>query len=97
MIDINLIGYLLWSVFALSIFNLSLWFYLLKKDAIIANNWLLLNPVAGYILGAIVLEEAITEYVVIGTILVLFGLYLSGDFRIKETSSKEVVTQESKV
>lgn len=82
-LDINLVGYLLWSVFALSIVNLSLWFYLLKKDAIIANNWLLLNPVAGYILGAIILGEAITQYAVIGTVFVLLGLYLSGNFRIK--------------
>ena len=84
--DINLIGYLLWSVFALSIVNLSLWFYLLKKDAIIANNWLLLNPVAGFILGAIILGEAITQYAVIGTVFVLLGLYLSGNFRIKSNS-----------
>lgn len=84
--DINLIGYLLWSVFALSIFNLSLWFYLLKKDAIVANNWLLLNPVAGYILGAVILGEAITQYAVVGTIFVLIGLYLSGNFRITSHS-----------
>jgi len=32
---------------------------MLKKDAIIANNWLLLNPVGGYILGAILLGEPI--------------------------------------
>nr|WP_106782786.1 EamA family transporter [Lysinibacillus timonensis] len=84
-VDVNMIGYLLWSVFALSIFNLSLWFYLLKKDAIIANNWLLLNPVAGYILGAILLGEPITGFAVIGTTLVLFGLYLSGNFTIQPT------------
>lgn len=82
-VDMNLIGYLLWSVFALSIFNLSLWFYLLKKDAIIANNWLLLTPVAGYILGAIILGEPITKFAVTGTIFVLLGLYLSGNIHIK--------------
>ena len=85
--DMNIIGYLLWSVFALSIFNLSLWFYLLKKDAITANNWLLLNPVAGYILGAILLGEPITQLSVIGAVLVLFGLYLSGNFSIKPTKT----------
>jgi len=90
--DFNVLGYLLWSVFALSIFNLSLWFYLLKKDAIIANNWLLLNPVAGYILGIILLGEPITEFAVTGTILVLFGLYLSGNFNIK-TSKTVIVGQ----
>ncbi|CAH0314957.1 DMT family transporter [Peribacillus simplex] len=85
-IDIHFIGYLLWSVFALSIFNVNLWFYLLKKDAIKANNWLLLNPVAGYILGAMLLGEPITGYAVIGTIVVLLGLYLSGSFRVKPSN-----------
>lgn len=94
-IDIKFIGYLLWSIFALSIFNLSLWFYLLKKDAIMANNWLLLNPIAGYILAAVLLGERITGYAVIGTIFVLFGLYLSGNFRVK--SPDAVVAQVSKV
>ncbi|RUL55613.1 DMT family transporter [Lysinibacillus antri] len=94
-VDLHLIGYLLWSVFALSIFNLSLWFYLLKKDAIIANNWLLLNPVAGYLLAAPLLGEPITKFAVIGTVFVLFGLYMSGNFRIKSpvemvSSVKEV-------
>lgn len=84
--DMNLVGYLLWSVFALSIVNLSLWFYLLKEDAIIANNWLLLNPVAGYILGAIILGESITQYAVVGTIFVLLGLYLTGNFHIRSYS-----------
>ncbi|MGE7667200.1 DMT family transporter [Ureibacillus composti] len=86
-IDIHFIGYLLWSVFALSIFNVNLWFYLLKKDAIKANNWLLLNPVAGYILAAIFLGEPITIYAVIGTIIVLLGLYISGSFRVKPTKN----------
>ncbi|MBT2722264.1 DMT family transporter [Bacillus sp. ISL-46] len=86
-IDFHFIGYLLWSVFALSIFNVNLWFYLLKKDAIKANNWLMLNPVAGYILAAIFLGEAITVYAVIGTVVVLLGLYISGNFRV--TSSRD--------
>lgn len=83
--DINFMGYLLWSAVALSIFNLSLWFYLLEKDAIIANNWLLLTPVAGYILGAVFLGEPITVFAVTGTAFVLFGLYLSGNFHIKRS------------
>lgn len=82
-IDFHFISYLLWSVFALSIFNVNLWFYLLKKDAIKANNWLLLNPIAGYILAAIFLGEPITLYAVIGTVIVLLGLFISGSFRVK--------------
>ncbi|MGE7717742.1 DMT family transporter [Priestia megaterium] len=86
-IDFHFIGYLLWSVFALSIFNINLWFYLLKKDALKANNWLLLNPIAGYILAAIFLGEPITVYSVIGTVVVLLGLYISGSFRAKPATN----------
>ena len=50
---------------------------------------------AGYILGAILLGEPITKFAVIGTILVLFGLYLSGIFSIKP--SRAVVTQVSEM
>lgn len=85
-VDIHLVEYLLWSVFGLSIISMGLWFYLLKQDAVRANNWLLLNPVTGYILAAIVLGEPITWYAVIATVIVLLGLYLSGNFRIKESA-----------
>ncbi|MCM3268080.1 DMT family transporter [Paenibacillus elgii] len=85
-VDIHLVEYLLWSVFGLSIISMGLWFYLLKQDAVRANNWLLLNPVTGYILAAIVLGEPITWYAVIATVIVLLGLYLSGNFRIRESA-----------
>ncbi|MWV46229.1 EamA family transporter [Paenibacillus sp. HJL G12] len=84
-VDVHLVVYLLWSVIVLSIISMGLWFRLLKQDAVRANNWLLLNPVSGYILAAIVLGEPLTWYAVIATVVVLSGLYLSGNFRIKET------------
>ncbi|MGG4108375.1 DMT family transporter [Paenibacillus lautus] len=89
-VDVHLVEYLIWSVFGLSIFSMGLWFYLLKQDAVKANNWLLLNPVAGYILAAIILGEPLTWYSVVATIVVLFGLYLSGNFRIKQTKGKMI-------
>ncbi|MGG3510331.1 DMT family transporter [Paenibacillus lautus] len=89
-VDVHLVEYLIWSVFGLSIFSMGLWFYLLKQDAVKANNWLLLNPVAGYILAAIILGEPLTWYSVVATIIVLFGLYLSGNFRIKQTKGKMI-------
>lgn len=94
-IDFHFIGYLLWSVFVLSIFNVNLWFYLLKKDAIKANNWLLLNPVAGYILAAIFLGEPITLYAVIGTVVVLLGLYISGSFGVKSSKKSTATIKEA--
>ncbi|MFM9277569.1 DMT family transporter [Paenibacillus jiagnxiensis] len=90
-LDLHLAVFLLWSVFGLSIFSMGLWFYLLKQDAVRANNWLLLNPVTGYILAAIILGEPITWYAVIATVIVLLGLYLSGNFRTNRT--KEKVTE----
>lgn len=92
--DATFFGYLFWSVCMLSIFNLSLWFYLLKKDAIVANNWLLLNPIAGYILGALLLNEIITSYAVVGTLLVLTGLYLSGNFAIRKKVQTDIPSRE---
>ncbi|OME92756.1 MULTISPECIES: DMT family transporter [Paenibacillus] len=89
-VDAHLVEYLIWSVFGLSILSMGLWFYLLKQDAVKANNWLLLNPVAGYILAAIILGEPLTWYSVVATIVVLFGLYLSGNFRIKQTKGKMI-------
>ncbi|SFA75725.1 Permease of the drug/metabolite transporter (DMT) superfamily [Cohnella sp. OV330] len=85
--DIHLVEYLLWSVVGLSIISMGLWFHLLKHDAVRANNWLLLNPVSGYVLAAIVLGEPLTWYAVIATVVVLMGLYLSGNFRIKRDRS----------
>ncbi len=89
-LDAHLVEYLIWSVFGLSIFSMGLWFYLLKQDAIKANNWLLLNPVMGYILAAIILGEPITWYAIAATVVVLFGLYLSGNFRIRQTKEKSI-------
>ncbi|MNI50523.1 EamA-like transporter family protein [compost metagenome] len=89
-LDALLVEYLIWSAFGLSIFSMGLWFYLLKQDAIKANNWLLLNPVMGYILAAIILGEPITWYAIAATVVVLFGLYLSGNFRIRQTKEKSI-------
>jgi hypothetical protein len=39
-----------------------LWFYLLKQDAVKANIWLFLTPIAGYFLASTLLGEEITIY-----------------------------------
>ncbi|WCK53220.1 EamA family transporter [Aneurinibacillus sp. Ricciae_BoGa-3] len=83
-LDKNLILYLVWSVFGVSIFAMVLWFYLLKQDAVKANIWLFLTPIAGYVLSAILLGEVITRYDVIASLFVFTGLYLSGNFRLNK-------------
>lgn len=42
-----------------------------------ATNWVYLNPLATIVAAAIVLNEAITPYFLIGSLLILLGLYLT--------------------
>jgi len=83
-VDANLIGSLVWLVVAVSISAMLLWFYLLKLDAVKANNLLFLTPIFGYGLSAIVLNEAITIYSVIGTVIVLSGFLLAGNINLPD-------------
>lgn len=82
-LDCYLFGSLIWLVLVISIGTMLLWFYLLKQDAVRANNWLFMTPIYGYILAAIFLNENITLYNIIATFLVLTGLLLSGNIAIK--------------
>lgn len=82
--DMNLVLYLVWSVLGVSIFAMILWFYLLKQDAVKANIWLFLTPIAGYLLASILLGEKITIYDAIASLFVFTGLYLSGNLRLNK-------------
>ncbi len=79
----NLIGALLWAVFAVSIGAVLIWFYLLKKDPVQASMWMFLTPVFGYILAAVVIGEPIRPFDIIGTLLVMVGLLVSGVIDLK--------------
>ncbi len=74
---------LAWSVFAISILCLFIWFYLLKKDPVRASMWMFLSPVFGYVQAAVVLGEPIRATDIIGTLLVMLGLVLSGTIEFK--------------
>ncbi len=74
----SFIAALAWSVIAVSIVANLLWFWLLKRDALRASMWLFLNPVSGYALAALILGEAIRLTDVIGLLLVMAGLIVSG-------------------
>ncbi|WP_053958890.1 DMT family transporter [Sulfobacillus thermosulfidooxidans] len=70
-------GSLLWLVGAVSIGAMLLWFRLLRQGAAKASMWLLLTPIIGYVLGFLILHEALTFYDMIASILVMFGLFLA--------------------
>lgn len=93
-VDYNFIGYLIWSILILSISTMLIWFHLLKQDAIKANNWLFLTPIAGYGLSYVFLGEPITIYEVMAVILVVYGLYLSGNFKFSHSNSKTQLARE---
>jgi drug/metabolite transporter (DMT)-like permease len=78
-VDAYLIGSLLWLVLFISIGAMLLWFYLLKLDAVKANNWLFMTPIFGYLLAAVFLHEAVTVFDLIATCFVLAGLLFSGN------------------
>ncbi|WP_262710564.1 DMT family transporter [Aureibaculum algae] len=76
-LDYNFYISLIWLVFVVSILATLLWLNLLKKDAVKASKWLFLAPVFGYLLSFIILEEEITLYEIVGTVLVIIGLRIS--------------------
>ncbi len=84
--DLNLFGTLLWMIIALSIVANQLWLHLLKIDAVAAGTWLYLVPVLGYAYGYLFLHERITIGAILGTLLVIAGLIISG--RIKKIESQ---------
>lgn len=82
-LDYYLFVSLIWLVFIISIVTMLLWFYLLKQDAVRANNWLFMTPIFGYVLANIFLNESITTSAIIATILVVVGLLFSGNIVIR--------------
>jgi probable blue pigment (indigoidine) exporter len=64
-----------WLVFV-SIAAVQMWLYLLKIDTVKAALWLYLCPTFGFIYAKILMDEPITIFTVIGTLLVIVGLYI---------------------
>lgn len=67
---------LAWLIIPVSIGAVQLWLRLLKTDAVKASLWLYLCPIFGFVYAAILFQERITLYTVIGTVLVLLALYV---------------------
>jgi len=68
---------LFWLAIVISAFATLIWLNLVKKDPVKASKWLFLAPVFGYLLSFVILDEQITTYEIIGTILVIIGLKIS--------------------
>jgi probable blue pigment (indigoidine) exporter len=64
-----------WLVFV-SIAAVQMWLYLLKIDTVKAALWLYLCPTFGFIYAKILMDEPITAFTVVGTLLVIAGLYI---------------------
>ncbi|WP_162160586.1 DMT family transporter [Paenibacillus gorillae] len=88
--DYYLAGSLFWLVFIISIATMLLWFYLLKQDAVRANNWLFMTPIFGFMLSAAILNEAVTTYDWIATAFVVTGLLVSGNIAVKRVGIQKV-------
>ncbi|MES2416696.1 MAG: DMT family transporter [Bacteroidota bacterium] len=67
----------LWLAIPVSIVAVQLWLWLLKTNAVKAGMWLFLCPLFGYIIAALLADEAISGYTFIGVILVLMGLFIA--------------------
>ena len=65
----------LWLSLAVSIVGLICWFYLLRLDTVKASLWHFLCPLFGFFFAWWLMGEPVTIYTVIGTILVIAGLY----------------------
>lgn len=72
----NLWASILWLAIPVSIGAVQLWLYLLKIDTVRAALWLFICPIFGFAYASIILNEPLYIYTLIGTILVLLGLYL---------------------
>jgi drug/metabolite transporter (DMT)-like permease len=71
----------LWLSIAVSVAGLICWFHLLRIDTVKASLWLFLCPIFGFFYAWWLMDEPITYYTIIGTLLVVTGLYISQRFK----------------
>jgi len=78
---------LVWLIVPVSIIAVQLWLILLKADAVRASIWLYLCPIFGLFFSAILLDEPLSIYTMIGTALVLGAVFI-GQKKIYSSSSQ---------
>jgi probable blue pigment (indigoidine) exporter len=67
---------ILWLAIPVSIGAVQLWLFLLKAEPLRASLWLFLCPIFGFFYANIFNNEPITIFTIVGTLLVIIGLYL---------------------
>lgn len=78
LMNINVIGNLFFLGIVASFLCYLSWNRVIDKIGVVAaNNYLYLSPLATFILSAIVLHEQITVVAIIGSLLILLGVYFS--------------------
>ena len=65
-----------WLILPVSVAALQLWFYLVRQNPIRASLWLFLCPIFGFTYSYWLMGEPITVYTMVGTALVIAGLWL---------------------
>lgn len=74
--DLRFWGALWWLILPVSVGALQLWFFLIRQDPVRASLFLYLCPIFGFVYSYLLLGEPITIYTMIGTMLVIAGLWL---------------------
>lgn len=74
--DVRFWASVFWLIVPVSVAALQLWFYLVRQDAVRASLWLFLCPIFGFVYSYLLMDEPITVYTVVGTGLVIGGLWL---------------------
>lgn len=77
---------LVWLIIPVSIGAVQLWLRLLKTDAVKASLWLYLCPIFGFVYAALLFDESISIYTIVGTALVLVALYLGQSEQRRKTN-----------
>jgi drug/metabolite transporter (DMT)-like permease len=73
----SIIGSLLFLGIVASLLCFLVWNWVIRKlGAVVATNWVYFNPITTIVFAAWLLREPITPWFLLGTVLILLGMYL---------------------